>query len=405
MIKKKIGGFSIVEVMVAMGILSVVTLGVMKVIKMMGDGKDRFESSARIEEGKQLLFRVLSGSSCEKTIFGEDGDIVKLGSISESDLPENSELEKNISSPIIISKISLGAMEIFKVNQKVAKYSVEQISFNKFLEGSNHSGSYFRLNLEVKLKNRKNQMRSLNFPIGVSTDPEDDNRILNCQYGFLDDVQINVGKHMNCSKIGNDSAGFGSGVCPGGKGKGLSLIKTANGNSADHGIGSVHHAKDFYTSKDVFGCINMGYDGSNFGTALCWGSGIFLIKTSDGNTGDHGNSGSWHVKQHLSGSNFVGCTSLNSDSLGLGTAVCWGEGVALIKVGDGSAADHGNGESWHVKQHQSSLDVISCSSLGYDPLGFGTAACSSTSGTLLIKTSNGDNGDRGIGSSWHVKKH
>jgi len=225
------------------------------------------------------------------------------------------------------------------------------------------------------------------------------------------DLMILAGKivadsliERKCENMGYDGGGYGTLVCP--TSDGIVLVKTSNGDNTDRGIGDAWHTAKHLSGNSFTSCVNMGYDGKGYGTAVCSGhAGVALVKTSNGGNTDRGISDSWHTHLHQTGVNTKKCENMGYDGGGYGTAVCpTSNGIILVKTSNGNNVDKGISDSWHTHKHLSG-SFSTCENMGYDGKGYGTASCSGSSGVALVKTSNGGNTDRGISDSWHVALH
>lgn len=399
-------GFTLTEVLIASAIMGATALVMTKYFSNFDKGQKSFESRMELTYVEGRVRDLLSQSTlCASSLKSSSGGPIYLGNINSSELPSGTTLSgPTMASPITIQSIEQNLTPILKNNLRFGGYVVEKMSLNKFLNGSNQTQNFYRMNLEVEFKSKKNmfgaETRLLNFDLSIMTDPNQNNKIETCRLGLLS--LANSSGKLLCTNLGYDATGFGTAVCAG---TGVTIVKTANGNNSDNGIAGSSHIKTHYPMNKVNGCENMDYDGANFGTAVCWGDGLFLVKTSNGNNSDGGNGQAWHVKRHFGTEEIIGCKNMGEDGANFGTAVCWGKGVYLVKTSNGNNSDQGINDSWHIVRHFSGEVINSCENLGYDATGYGTASCQGVNGVFLVKTSNGDNADRGNGSTWHVVKH
>src|SRR5690606_10699741 len=114
------------------------------------------------------------------------------------------------------------------------------------------------------------------------------------------------------------------------------------------------------------GCISIskGSDPLSALSGLCWGEGIVLVKTIS-DSADQGGRNNVHSNHLLSGYDVTGCLNIPepSGSNAYQGAICWGDGIFLIKVGPGPEGIKNN---WNIVHRERGEFVQSCTATGVE---------------------------------------
>ncbi|OFZ13152.1 MAG: hypothetical protein A2X86_10045 [Bdellovibrionales bacterium GWA2_49_15] len=400
--------------MVAAGVLGILSLGVLHLITNMMKSKDDFQSRVDQLAARIGVERVLADYRlCATALHGENGKGIQLDQINQEALPDQERPERELSKKYIVTSIQPFQEVLLEEGKSFSGITVGKISLDKILIGSNPTRHRFRLNLNVPLLDSKSKevKKSLNWPIEVRVDSDDNNLIVKCQLHFLDSPHDDNSR-VECVNWGFDSRGMDTGLCSRGTQGGFAITKASPSGDKDNGVGATWRRADFAIDHEIYGCAALPtQDSKLFITGVCWGEGLWLIK-SIGPTE--------HEKQEIKEKTFIshrvknkeilGCLSVPSlDGKIAQSGVCWGDGLYLIKT---TAGKEGIELDWNVATHLPDVMFTSCilQDYHYSPTKGQpewNILCTSMAGIAFVKLGQLDSvdGDKGISLPWRATLH
>lgn len=409
-------GFTLTELMVAAGVLGVLSLGILQLITNMMKSKDDFQSRIDLLGTKMMVERVLADPFlCVASLHGTNREGIQLETIYQESVPDKQYPEKELSRKYVISAIRPFNETFLEEGKNYSGITVGPITFDKMLIGSNPMQKRFRLNLNVPLiENRSKEIKkTLNWPIEVKVDPEEKNLIVKCQLHFLD--MAHYDSSTECVNWGRDSEGMDTGLCARGQLGGFAVTKISPSDEKETGIATSWRRIDFAKDNEVTGCASLSpfADLQKFITGICWGEGFWLIKSlgpteEDRKRGAH--EGKIYVSRRVQHKYILGCMSVTGLDSGVAqSGICWGEGLHLIKT---SGGQEGIEQDWNVATHLPDLVFTSCISQDIQRSEFRNREemnllCTSLGGIAFVKITpmNSMEGDHGIGLDTHVSLH
>lgn len=407
-------GFTLAELMVAAGLVGIVSFVVLHLITDMTKRKEDFENQVDQWGVKVAIERALADPDlCLNALQGENGKEIRLDHIYSEGIPDQA--QKELERKYIITSIKPYNERLLEKGMSFSGITVGAMSLDKILSGSNPVQKRFRLNLNVPLLDSKGQeIKQLNWPIEVKINTDKDNLVTKCQLHFLARPHIDNSR-SRCENWGFDSRGMDTGICARGTQQGFAMTKISPSGDREFGIGGIWRRMDYAKEFKVDGCTSLSplQDPKFFITGLCWGAqGLWLLKSlgiSEEN--EEKIVENTFVSHPLEDRFILGCLPVTAqlDGLNAQSGICWGQGLYLVKTG---VAKEGIERDWNVAPHLPDVMFTSCieQAIQHSPFKNRNEVnilCSGPSGIAYVKITPIDSmeQDKGIGLDWHVSFH